>query len=367
MPLWLRIWWVEALASVFLMTYVITRRFKVSEPAAGRVAKLARRELALIDWLVDRAWDGGLAMVVGLVCIGFLIAWVPHYLTWPWSGDEDTYAVLALSWDRGILPYRDIRTFNVPGETYVMWGFGKVFGWGRTVPFYALDASCVVLLGVVLVAWSRRKLDGALPGLVGYLAFLGYYLNMSYENTGERDWHTAFLVCSGLLIAQAWPGRWSRIASALTTAMAFSFRPHAVLFLPALAAAVLEPEPSSGPAPNGKARIVLEWFLWLGVFVAMVFAPVVAAGIADDLIREIRVAAYGGPYSTATPVGAIKRFLAQLRDWRTDVPLAATLLLATRPAGRLRPAWRGRGRWHGWGRWFTGHCTLWTTATSCIR
>ena len=40
MPLWLRIWWVEALASVFLMTYVITRRFKVSEPAAGRVAKL---------------------------------------------------------------------------------------------------------------------------------------------------------------------------------------------------------------------------------------------------------------------------------------------------------------------------------------
>ena len=207
MPLWLRIWWVEALASVFLMTYVITRRFKVSEPAAGRVAKLARRELARIDWLMDRAWDGGLAKVVGLVCIGFLIAWAPHYLTWPWSGDEDTYALLALSWDRGILPYRDIRTFNVPGEIYLFWGLGKVFGWGRTVPFYALDASCVVLLGVVVVAWSRRKLDGALPGLVGYLAFLGYYLNMTYETTGERDWHTAFLVCSGLTdrASLAWP------------------------------------------------------------------------------------------------------------------------------------------------------------------
>ena len=216
-------------------------------PSRSRArCEVAQRELALIDWLVDRAWDGGLAKVVGLVCIGFLIAWAPHYLTWPWSGDEDTYALLALSWDRGILPYRDIRTFNVPGEIYLFWGFGKVFGWGRTVPFYALDASCVVLLGVVVVAWSRRKLDRALPGLVGYLAFLAYYLNMTYETTGERDWHTAFLVCSGLMIAQAWPGRRSRIASALTTAMALTFRPHAVLFLPALAAAVLEAEPSSG-------------------------------------------------------------------------------------------------------------------------
>ncbi len=334
-PLRLRVWWVEELALVFLITYVIARRFIVAEPGAGRVANLARRELARIDFLMDRAWDGGLAMAVGLVCVGFLIAWVPHYLTWPWSRDEDTFAVLALSWDRGILPYRDIRAYNFPGETYLFWGLGKVFGWGRTIPFYALDASCVVLLGAALVAWSRRKLDGALPGLVGYLAFLGFYMSLAFENTGERDWHTAFLACSCLMIAQAWPGCWSRIASALMMAMALSIRPHAVLFLPALVAAVTEPGPTSGPSPYGKARVVLEWSLWLGVFLALVFAPVVAAGIAGDWIRGLRVPAYGGPYSKATPVGAIKVFLDQLRDWRTDVPLAVTLLLATRPAGRL--------------------------------
>ena len=279
--------------------------------------------------------DGGLAMAVGLVCLGFLTAWVPHYLTWPWSRDEDTFAVLALSWDRGILPYRDIRAYNFPGETYLFWGLGKVFGWGRTIPFYALDASCVVLLGGALVAWSRRKLDGALPGLVGYLAFLGSYLNLAFENTGERDWHTVFLVCLGLMVAQAWPGRLSRIASALTMALAFSIRPHAVLFLPALAAAVAEPGPTSGPCPHAKLRVVLEWCLWLVVFLTVVFAPVAAAGIADDWIRGLRVAAYGGPYSKATPIGAIHAFLDQLRDWRTDMPLAATFLLATSRTGGL--------------------------------
>jgi hypothetical protein len=75
--------------------------------------------------------------------------------------------------------------------------------------------------------------------------------------------------------------------------------------------------------------------LWLCCFLALVFAPVIAAGITDDLIRGVRVAAYGGPYSNTSPVGALKRFLHQLRDWRIDVPLAATLLLATCSAGRL--------------------------------
>jgi hypothetical protein len=67
----------------------------------------------------------------------------------------------------------------------------------------------------------------------------------------------------------------------------------------------------------------------------MVFAPVVAAGIAGDWVRGLRVPIYGGPYSTATPLGAIKVFLNQLLDWRTDIPLAATLLLAATSKGRV--------------------------------
>ena len=346
-PLKLRRWWAEGLAIALLAAITAIRWLVRAWPGAGdragRIAKLDR-----VDRRMDRAWEAGLAAAVGLACVGFLATWVPHYLTWPWSRDEDTFCVLALSWDRGILPYRDIRAFNFPGAIYLFWGLGKAFGWGRTVPFYALDAGCVVLLGVLLAAWSRRTLGGALPGLVGYLAFLVSYLSMTFERTGQRDWHAAFLVCSGLLAAQAWPGRRSRIASALTTALALSIRPHVVLFLPALAAAIAVPGPAPGSAPSRRARVVLEWSAWLGVFLALAFSPLIACGIVDDLVRNLRVTAYGGPFSRATPAGAIRTFLGQFRDWRTTAPLVATLLLAASPAGRLarvaRPwalAWLG--------------------------
>ena len=77
------------------------------------------------------------------------------------------------------------------------------------------------------------------------------------------------------------------------------------------------------------------WCLWFGVFVAMAFAPLLLAGIADDLVRGLRVAAYGGPYSKATPANAIRAFADQFESWRTDVPLVATLLLAARPRNGL--------------------------------
>ena len=73
------------------------------------------------------------------------------------------------------------------------------------------------------------------------------------------------------------------------------------------------------------------WCLWYGLFVAMAFAPLLLAGIADDLVRGLRIAAYGGPYSKATPANMIRAFADQFRSWRTDVPLVATLLLAARP------------------------------------
>ncbi len=274
-------------------------------------------------------------MALGVTCGVFLAAWVPHYLTWPWSRDEDTFAVLAMSWDRGILPYRDIRAYNFPGETYIFWMLGKIFGWGRTTPFYAFDAGCVVLLGIVLVCWSRRRLDGAVPGLIGYLAFLKFYLSQPFETTGERDWHVAFLVALGLMVSQSWPGRWSRMASALTTAMAFAIRPNAVLFLPALASAIAEPGPAPGTSRSARAWTVIEWAGWAGLFSLVAFTPVIFSGITDDWIRGLRVVAYGGPYSRVTPAGAMRMFLEQGSDWRTDVPLATTLIFALSRTSRL--------------------------------
>jgi hypothetical protein len=334
-PWQVRWYWGEELALVLLLAYGATWCWVRPRPRAGNLARRARDRLARLDSLDERTLSRATAIVLGLVCAGCVAVWIPHYLTWPWSRDEDTFAVLAQSWDRGILPYRDIRAYNFPGETYLFWVLGKVFGWGRTAPFYALDASFVVVLGVVLFSWSRQRLGGAAAGLFAFLAFLKFYLSQPFETTGERDWHTAFFVCLGLLALQAWPGRWSRIASAMLTALALSIRPHAVLFLPALASAVVEPESDRGPAAQRRARAILEWLLWLSGFVFALFAPLIVAGIFDDLIRGLGVASYGGPYSKVTPVSAFESLVHQLLDWRTDVPLAATILLAICPEKRL--------------------------------
>ena len=291
MPARLRVCWVEAMASALVAAYLITERLATSNVGPWDCRTRANRSLAWVNSLAECVWDRGLSMALGVTCGGFLAAWVPHYLTWPWSRDEDTFSVLAMSWDRGILPYRDIKAYNFPGETYVFWLLGKVFGWGQTTSFYAFDSGCVVLLGIVLVCWSRRKLGGAVPGLIGYLAFLKFYLSQPFETTGERDWHVAFLVAMGLMLPQSWPGRWSRLASALTTAMALAIRPHAVLFLPALVSAITEPWPASGTSRSARARTVIDWAGWAGVFVLVAFAPVMLAGITDDWIRGLRVVA----------------------------------------------------------------------------
>ena len=191
----------------------------------------------------------GRGLVVGFAALGvvWLAAWLPHYLYWPWCRDVDTFAVIAQAWDAGELPYRDIRGYNFPGHIYLHWILGKLFGWGHASVFYGVDAIALFALGAVILAWSRRCLGLLLPGLTSYLIFLGYYLDIHFEIVAERDWHAALGATLGLLVLQAWPGRRALWFSALLTGVAFTIRPHVVLFLPALAIAAMK---SSGAAES---------------------------------------------------------------------------------------------------------------------
>ena len=209
-PARLRIWWAEALAFTLVIGYLLIACVATFGSDQWQWQARAKRALDRIHSWALYACGRGLPVSLSIACILLLLSWMPHYLTWPWSRDEDTFCVLAMSWDRGILPYRDIRAYNFPGETYLFWLLGKVFGWGRTAPFYFVDSSCVVIFGLALVYWSRQRLGGVVPGLIAYLAFLSFYLNQAFEITGERDWHTVFLVSVGLLVSQAWPGKRSR-------------------------------------------------------------------------------------------------------------------------------------------------------------
>ncbi len=268
--------------------------------------------------LSGRALNGGFTVALAILIIILLASWIPHYLTWPWCRDEDTFATLAQSWDAGIRPYRDIRAYNFPGHIYLHWLLGKVLGWGHTAPFYAVDASAVLGLGVALVFWSRRRLGGWLPGLLSFVAFLQFYLSREYEQVAERDWHATLAAVLAIMTLEAWPQRPAVWLAAALEAAAVTIRPHAIFFLPAIASALME--------RRRPRRGLAEWGLAFTAFVALAFAPLVIDGLLDDLIRGLRVAAYGGPYSKASLTVAREALELELRDPWT-IFLAASLIV----------------------------------------
>lgn len=322
---------------VLLGAYVLARALLRQKrwPLSGR--ERIAWTLGRVDAAADLALAGWMAIIVAAACLAFLATWVPHYLLWPWDRDSDTFATLAMSWDAGILPYRDIRGYNFPGAIYYQWLLGHIFGWGPTWPLYAVDAACLVGLGFLLAAWSRRTLGSALPGLVSYLVFLTFYLSRGFQSVAARDWQTNLCIAVGLMALQAWPGRASQVISAALAAVALCFRPHAILYLPALASALLEGD--GGPA---RRRRLAVWSLMLGAFTAAAFSPVVIAGIADDLVRGLRVATYGGPYNRATIASVARSFANELLlpQVELEIVMLYFVLAATRgPVHRRTLTW----------------------------
>lgn len=280
---------------------------------------------------------------LGAIDLGMLAAWVPQYLSWPWWTDLDHFATFALAWDAGVLPYRDLPTFQFPGEYYLFWVLGKVFGWGRTAPVYAADAAALVALGVATAYWSKVRFGKALPGVVGYSWFLCYYLNLGAHQVAQRDWHSAFLATLGLFAVEAVPGRRGRVASAAAMAGALAIRPHVVLLTPAFLLAIDESARPAGGPRCLTSRAALEWGAWVGGFCALAFAPLALAGTLDDFLRGLRQTAPGGSYSKLTATSFAGRFVRQLGDqWLPTAAACAVALLAFRgvhPRRRTALTW----------------------------
>src|SRR5271165_1396242 len=104
------------------------------------------------DWLPGALLRWVVAPLVAFWCAFLLLTWLPSYLTWPWQNDSEHFAMLAQLWDSDKLPYRDMFSTQFPGEIYIHYFLGKVFGWGNTVAFYAFDAALVIVFGILLVA-----------------------------------------------------------------------------------------------------------------------------------------------------------------------------------------------------------------------
>lgn len=280
-----------------------------------------------------------LPAALAALCLIQLAAWLPGYLTWPWWADHDVFATMARAWQAGIRPYRDFQGNNFPATTYVFWLLGVTCGWGRTAPFWAFDAALVLAFGGLLLAWSRRRLGGMLPGLVGYALFLGYYLSLDYSQAAQRDWHAPFFAIAGLLIVQTWPGHAGRIAAGLAAAVALSFRPQAVLFLPGLILAVIgsETDRSSG---RSAAAAAIEWALSLVAGLLLLFAPLVLQGLIPDFLRGLRAVGYGGGYNRVGPASFVRETLRQLGSFKmVSVPVVLALLWPAADQAARRLAW----------------------------
>jgi hypothetical protein len=343
LPPWIRQhpieWAAVALLAGYSYAWTIRR---ARQGTASRVDRLARgldRVEAVSGTLLER-W-----LAVGFVGLSalWLLLWLPHYLYWPWCRDADSYAQMALDWDCGVLPYRDIRSFNFPGHIYVHWVLGKLLGWGHTGYFYALDATVLLILGAVVMAWSRRRLGLSLPGATAYLIFLAYYLELGFESVAERDWHAPLCTTLGLLLLEAWPGRRSRWLSAILAAVAFTIRPNVVLFFPALLFAAVGGDLATrgaGPAdlarPALKRTILraLEWICVFGVFAAIGFAPVVLSGLLGDFVRGVALVRRGGTYSDATSARSVTILLKELSQPKTWALGISLVLLAFRSPDR---------------------------------
>jgi hypothetical protein len=266
-----------------------------------------------------------LSLGLGLVALIQLGLWLPHYLTWPYWADHDVFASAARAWDLGAKPYRDVRQNNFPGTIYLFYLLGKTLGWGRPWTFYAFDSALLLALASLLIAWSRKVFGRILPGLIGSLAFLSYYLSLDYCHTAQRDWQGPALAVMALLIAQTWPGRAGRVVSALLTAAAFSIRPQVVLFLPALLL-----EASTG---GQRGQALRRGVLWLGTFAAfaaLAFVPLLLNGIFGDFLQSLRRVAFGSTYNKVGLASVAKGWLLQASAFRWLVVPAGIVLLSHR-------------------------------------
>ena len=280
-----------------------------------------------------------LPLLLAAACLCLLATWIPHYLTWPWWNDHDHFGTFALAWRRGApLPYRDLPSFQFPGEYYFFLALGGLFGWGRTAPLYAADAALVVAYGVALVAWARRRFDHLAPGLVGFLTFLFYYLNLGYDQAAQRDWHSTLLAVLALLAAESWRSRAGRLASAALMGLAFATRPFVVLLFPALLLALDEGARRPGESFARTLRAGVEWAAAFALTVALAFAPLLLQGLFGDFLRGLRLTAVGTEYNKLSWANVYPRFRSQLvdRPRLLIVPAAAVLLAAGLDRARFR-------------------------------
>src|SRR5580693_8710974 len=89
LPSRIRTYWPLGLALTGAMAHALVRGMAAAQAQRRRSGEWATVGLKRLERFSDWALEGGLAGALGLLCVGLLLGWIPHYLTWPWSRDPE--------------------------------------------------------------------------------------------------------------------------------------------------------------------------------------------------------------------------------------------------------------------------------------
>jgi len=174
---------------------------------------------------------------VGLVAVlAACVAWfVWRSLPWPLLHDAPIMHYIAWRISEGATPYRDLFDMNFPGVYLFHLAVVKMLGTGDAA-WRAVDLGVTAITALLVIALAAPW--GRVAAVGGALFFAGYHLAGGAWSVGQRDFLLCPLLLAGALGAARWAERGSvrsMLGAGVALGVGLTIKPHAALFVAALA------------------------------------------------------------------------------------------------------------------------------------
>jgi hypothetical protein len=177
------------------------------------------------------------AVEVALIgALGLLVLWlVWASRRWPLVHDAPIMHYIAWRISEGAAPYRDLFDMNFPGVYLFHLAVVRLLGTGDAA-WRAVDLGATLVTALLVAAlaapWGRIAATG------GPLVFAAYHLAGGAWVAGQRDFLLCPFLLAGALGVAAWAegsSAWSLVGGGIALGAGLTIKPHAVLFVAALA------------------------------------------------------------------------------------------------------------------------------------
>ena len=185
---------------------------------------------------------------------------------------------------------------------------------------------------------ESKEVRWGLPGMVGFITFLGYELSLDYSQVARRDGHAAIFVVLAILLAETLPRRFGCIAAGMFSRSPCRFDRSRSSSPHSWRRSWNRTAPSKRSRQDRRIRIAATTIL------AIAFAPLAIQRLLGDFLEGIRLTSYGQGYNKVTLAKFLETFVAQFSLKLLAAPIAVSLLMANSTAAVKRSAQPGRSR-----------------------